>query len=103
MWLLVTVTLLLGSQAAAQDAPPNPFGVVEGFWLPDEACALGVGWERIIFSWAQHQPTSPDDWHTLNVDDRWLEAAHDCNREVVALLKDAPVWATDGIAGAGVP
>src|SRR5690606_23127401 len=79
------------------------FGVVEGFWFPDLTCALGAGWERIIFDWAQHQPEKPEDWHTLNVDDRWLKAANACNRDVVAILKNTPAWATDGIAGAGVP
>jgi hypothetical protein len=102
--MIAALVLLLGLQVSAQDTPPhNPFGVVEGFWLPDDVCDLGAGWERIIFSWAQHQPTGPDDWHTLNVDDRWLEAARNCNREVVALLKDVPAWATDGTPGAGVP
>ncbi|MBZ0303783.1 MAG: hypothetical protein K8J31_28845, partial [Anaerolineae bacterium] len=81
----------------------NPFGVVEGFWFPDVTCDLHAGWERIIFDWSQHQPTGPDDWHTLNVDDRWLKAANQCSREVVALLKNTPAWATDGTAGPGVP
>ena len=34
---------------------------------------------------------------------RWLKAANQCNREVVALLKNTPVWATNGTPGAGVP
>jgi hypothetical protein len=96
--------LLLGIRLTAQDTiPSNPFGVVEGFWLPNKVCELGVGWERIIFDWSQHQPNGPDDWYTLNVDDRWLKAAKDCNREVVAIFKHTPAWATDGTSGAGVP
>ncbi|MEZ4666802.1 MAG: hypothetical protein R3E39_02580 [Anaerolineae bacterium] len=83
--------------------PANNFGVVEGFWLPDQVCELGAGWERIIFDWSEHQPTGPDDWYTLNVDDRWLAAARACNREVVAIFKHTPAWATDGTPGAGVP
>lgn len=81
----------------------NPFGIIEGFWLPDEACELGSGWERIIFDWSQHQPNSPDDWNTLNVDDRWLKAANHCGREVVAVVKHTPAWATDGSPMIGVP
>jgi len=95
------IVALWPEPAAAQS--DNPFGVVEGFWFPDVTCELGVGWERIIFDWAQHQPTGPDDWHTLNVDDRWLKAANQCRREVVALLKHTPEWATDGTPGPGVP
>ena len=96
--------LLAGMPLSAQNTPPdNPFGVVEGFWLPDTVCELGAGWERIIFDWSQHQPNGPDDWYTLNVDDRWLKAAQDCNREVVAIFKHTPAWATDGTPGPGVP
>ncbi len=102
--MLLLLLLSLGNRQDLQaQGSENVFGVVEGFWLPDEVCGLGAGWERIIFDWAQHQPTSPDDWHTLNVDDRWLAAARDCNREVVALVTHTPAWATDGTPGAGVP
>jgi hypothetical protein len=70
--------------------------------LPCCSCCF-CRWERIIFDWSQHQPTGPDDWNTLNVDDRWLAAARECDREVVAVVKHTPQWATDGLAGAGVP
>lgn len=99
---LVLALLILGVTPVLAQGD-SVFGVVEGFWFPELTCELGAGWERIIFDWAQHQPTGPDDWHTLNVDDRWLKAANDCNREVVALLKHTPGWATDGTPGAGVP
>lgn len=105
LWLTLLClwcTLPVASDDSEEQAG-NIFGVVEGFWLPDVVCELNPGWERIIFDWAQHQPTSPDDWHTLNVDDRWLAAAHDCNREVVAIVKHTPDWATSGLPGAGVP
>lgn len=93
--------LLSLNLSAQQNA--SRFGVVEGFWFPDKTCEMGVGWERIIFDWAQHQPGSAEDWHTLNVDDRWLKAASSCNREVVAVIKHTPAWATDGATGVGVP
>ncbi|MCA9884190.1 MAG: hypothetical protein H6670_07295 [Anaerolineaceae bacterium] len=101
---VAALCLLVWIPASAQtDGTPNRFGIVEGFWYPDLTCELGVGWERIIFDWAQHQPTGPEDWHTLNVDDRWLKAADACNREVVAIFKNTPAWATDGTPGPGVP
>jgi hypothetical protein len=103
-WLALLMLPLIRVGAQTTNAPPySRFGVVEGFWLPDAACELGAGWERIIFDWAQHQPTGPDDWHTLNVDDRWLAAARDCSREVVAIFNHTPDWATDGTPGPGVP
>lgn len=92
--------------AAQEDLPgdaANPFGVVEGMWFPDLTCQLGVGWERIIFDWSQHQPNGADDWYTLSVDDRWLKAANACNREIVAIVKNVPAWATAGTPGPGVP
>lgn len=98
---LCAFVLMLSPVQARGDT--NPFGVVEGFWLADQVCELGAGWERIIFDWAQHQPTGTDDWHTLNIDDRWLKAASDCGREVVAIIQNTPDWATDGTPGAGVP
>ena len=82
---------------------PHLYGIVEGMWLPELTCELGVGWERLIFNWREHQPQSPDDWVTFQIDQRWLDAAQACDRQVVALLKDTPQWATDGLAGVGVP
>lgn len=102
--ILILLTAPAGAQeTAASFADANVFGVVEGFWLPDQVCELGAGWERIIFDWAQHQPDSADDWNFLNVDERWLTAARDCQREVVAVVKHTPAWATDGLPGPGVP
>ena len=105
--LLIGIWWILGPAQAQQieylSGERNRFGIVEGFWFPALTCDLGVGWERIIFDWSQHQPTGPEDWHTLNVDDRWLKLAALCDRQVVAILKNTPAWATDGIAGPGVP
>lgn len=105
MFRVVVIALLLGVllPAHAEQAPRSRFGIVEGFWFPELTCDLGAGWERIIFDWSQHQPSGPEDWNTLNVDDRWLKAASLCGREVVAILKNTPAWATDGIPMAGVP
>lgn len=103
--LIALLLLLPLISTQAQTSPPadNPFGVVEGFWFPDVTCELGVSWERLIFDWSHHQPEGPDDWYTLNVDDRWLKAADQCDREIVALLKVTPEWATDGVPAVGVP
>lgn len=99
------VLLALVGGVQAQDAvqPANRFGAVEAFLLPEQACALGLGWERIIFDWAQQQPDGPESWNPWNVPDEWLQAASACNREVVAVVKHTPAWATDGTPGIGVP
>lgn len=101
--LMLIVTLPASAQNIDLPDSTNRFGIIEGFWMPELACDLQADWERIIFDWAQHQPNSADEWHTLNVDDRWIKSASQCNREVVALLKNTPQWATDGTVGVGVP
>lgn len=103
MWLLFGSMIVTAQEIDTPFADQNVFGVIEAFWLPDAACELGAGWERIIFDWGQHQPDGADSWNTLNVDERWLTAAADCQREVVAVVKNTPAWATDGLPGAGVP
>ncbi|MFW6096890.1 MAG: hypothetical protein ACOC9Z_02380, partial [Chloroflexota bacterium] len=90
-WLLAAVllfTTLFAAPVAGEDAEPDRrFGVVSAFWLPEEAAALNLGWERILFYWSQIHPTGPDDWNTLHVMEEWLSEAQEQNREVVGLLK----------------
>ncbi len=103
--LLVFLLIISTFSTFAQESPPeNIFGIVEGMWLPELTCELNPGWERIIFDWRSHQPDGPDDWYGFfNIDDHWLQAASDCNREIVAVVKNTPAWATDGSPGAGIP
>lgn len=101
--LMICSAPSFGLAQDATEADSIIFGVIEAFWLPEAACELGAGWERIIFDWAQHQPTGIDDWNTLNVDERWLQTAQACDREVVAIVKATPAWATDGTPLIGVP
>ena len=92
------------SFAWAQDPPPDPrFGAVEAFRDPVAAAEAGVGWERILFYWSELQPNSPEDWNGYHVPDEWLAQAAAAGREVVAVLKHTPAWATDGPPGCGVP
>lgn len=109
--LFAPLVILLHPAAGTQADGPfathasNPqIGIVEGAWLPDLACGLGVGWERLIFDWSAHQPNGPDEYlGFLNIPDEWLMAADTCDREVIAVVKGVPAWATDGLPGAGVP
>jgi hypothetical protein len=79
------------------------FGAVEAFYRPDDALELGIGWDRIIFDWAQFQPTGPDDYNTDAVPEEWLVAAQRAGREVVGLLKSTPAWASDEGSIGAVP
>lgn len=104
--LLLSALFLLAAPDAQADEGEQPdprFGVVSAFWLPEEAAALDVGWERILFYWSQIQPEGPEDWNTLHVMEEWLVEAEAQNREVVGLLKNTPPWATDGVPYGGVP
>ena len=100
--VLALVVLLLPPLAAAASPTAQEvdgaqrFGVVEAYYRPDDARELGVGWERIIFDWAQFQPHSPLQFNTDAVPEAWLQEAHDAGREVVGLLKSTPRWASDG-------
>ena len=107
---LIVLLLLIGvvsswsrDTAVAQGAVDYRFGAVESFWAPNEAAALGVGWERILFYWSEIQPGGPDDWNTLHVREEWLTEARANGRTIVGLLKNTPPWATDDIPYAGVP
>ena len=103
--LLLWLVGWVGGRASAQaQSRPDPrFGAVEAFWAPDEAARVQLGWERILFFWSEIQPTGPEDWNTLHVDDRWLARAQADGREVVGVIKQTPAWATDGLPAAGVP
>ncbi|MDO8671485.1 MAG: hypothetical protein Q7O66_08665 [Dehalococcoidia bacterium] len=98
---LLAVLFFLTQMPAATSlgAPPDPppdrhFGAVESFWAPDQATEMGVGWERIIFSWKSLQPNSPDDWNPFYFPDAALAREIAGGREVVGLLISTPPWAS---------
>jgi hypothetical protein len=88
-----------------QTLPPDPrFGAVEAFYDPQAAQDLNLGWERIIFYWAELQRNGPnDEWNKFQVRDGWLAEAAAQGRQVVGLIENTPPWATDGQGGSGVP
>ena len=100
LWLGATLTV---AQNDEEQPPVDPrFGIIEAFWQPEDAAELNVGWDRILFYWNEIQPTGPDDWNTLHVLEEWLVDAQAHDRMVVGLLKNTPVWATDGEPFSGV-
>lgn len=101
--LFIGLTLTLAQPAGSAQAPDPRFGIVESFWVPEEAAALDAGWERILFYWREIQPTGPEDWNTLHVYEEWLRAAEQQGQPVIGLLKNTPLWATDANSEAGLP
>lgn len=69
------------------------FGVVEAF-RHEAARYLGIGWERLVFSWSHIQPNGPGDWRAdLYFPPHMLQRELDRGREVVGLLQFTPSWA----------
>ncbi len=96
--------LVIGSLAFQSMEKPDPrFGVAEAFWAPEDAAELGAGWERILFYWKEIQPEGPEDWNTLHVREEWLDEAASSGREVVGLLKNTAIWASEDGTEAGLP
>ncbi len=101
---LIALFCLLTPTTAIAQSPPDPrFGAVEAFRDPVSAAEAGVGWDRILFYWSELQPHGPDEWNGYHVPDDWLNQAASAGREVIAVLKHTPEWATDGLPGCGVP
>jgi len=83
---------------------PDPrFGAVEAFYDSQAAQDLNLGWERILFYWAELQSSQNADWNIFQVQDGWLADAAKHGRQVVGLIEKTPQWATDGRLGTGVP
>jgi hypothetical protein len=103
--VFIPFSILLANAAIYQEseAPDQRFGVAEAFWAPEDARELGVGWERILFYWKEIQPEGPDDWNTLHVREEWLAEAEQSGREVVGLLKNTALWASQDGTEASLP
>lgn len=97
--LIGLAALLLGAwpaDAQQQGAvAPSRFGVVEAYYRPADARDLRAGWERIIFEWPRFQPDGPHQYNLDAVPESWLRDARDAGREVVGLLKNTPLWASE--------
>lgn len=103
MGALLLAALAGGVSAQQNDAAEPVFGVIEAYYRPEEAAALGAQWDRIIFHWDAFQPTSADDWNPEGVRADYLTEAQAAGRQVVGLIKGTPVWASDSGTPGGVP
>ncbi|MEA3395880.1 MAG: hypothetical protein U9R05_00265, partial [Chloroflexota bacterium] len=100
---LLLVPLLRAVPANAGGIPDSRFGIIETYYAPAEASALGAGWTRVTFEWNQIQPHGPGDWVEFPVSDATLDAERAAGREVVGLLITTPGWATAQFGGKHVP
>ncbi|RMF32305.1 MAG: hypothetical protein D6759_08680 [Chloroflexi bacterium] len=99
---LVLFSTVLAGPVVAGGPPDRRFGVIESYDAPAAATALGAGWTRIPFRWAEIQPTGNQEWIPPISDDA-LAAEIAAGREPVGMLVTTPAWATDLGIGPGVP
>lgn len=97
LFLLIAALCVRGIPASAQKPvlkPSQRFGAVESYYLPDDAAAIGIGWDRMVFEWRNFQPNGPTEFVTTSIATRWLDDARKSGRQIVGLIKNAPKWAT---------
>ena len=103
--ILLTPTLSAASTTKfpfSEGPPDRRFGVVETYDAPAAATAMGAGWTRIPFLWAQMQPNGTHEW-TPPISDEALTLEIAQGRQPVGLVITTPGWATDVSIGPGVP
>lgn len=96
---LLTAVFISSATAAPAQRPSQAavdwrFGVIESYEAPAAANALGAGWTRVRFQWAQTQAGGPGSW-TPPVSDAQISGEIANGRTVVGLLIGVPDWAWD--------
>ena len=81
--VLIFIMLLLCGVSLQAQGEGVLFGVVEGYYRPDDAAALGVSWERTTFYWYNFQPSGPADFDPNAVQ---VDAALGAGRQVVGVI-----------------
>jgi len=104
--LLIMMLALTNSppEVAAQPQPvprDDPrFGAVQAINAPDPAVQAGVRWERIIFPWADMQPSSPDQLLQGYYTDAQIDGEVRRGVALVGVVVYTPAWAaTDASKG----
>jgi hypothetical protein len=83
--------------------PDRRFGVVETYDDTRSASAIGAGWTRVRFPWADLQPNGDGEWNDAFFTDAMLAAELAAGREVVGMIVNAPFWALQDGGVPGVP
>lgn len=81
---------------ATSDLDPR-FGIVEGFRQPSVMADIGAGWDRVVLSWADVQPTGPGDFSWLGRTIPQRELSQELSRGVTfaGVLQFTPTWAAE--------
>ncbi len=89
--------------STVQAIPDRRFGVVETYDDPASAAAIGAGWTRVRFPWADLQPNNDGEWNNAFFTDEMLAAEIAAGREVVGMIVNTPFWALNDASVPGVP
>jgi len=83
-------------------APTTPLiqdhrlGIVQTYDAPEVATAVGAGWTRVYFSWANLQPNGAgSEFNPYYFPSEVMEQELQANRELVGLLIQTPAWASE--------
>lgn len=109
--LIIAIASILGSlfasafsfQPSSLTIPDRRFGVIETYADPASASAIGAGWTRVRFPWADLQPNNDGEWNDAFFTDETLAAELSAGREVVGMIVNTPYWALNDAAVPGVP
>lgn len=97
------LALALPPASTAQIIPDRRFGVVETYDDPAAAAAIGAGWTRVRFPWADLQPNNDGEWNNTFFSDETLANEIAAGREVVGMIVNTPFWALNDASVPGVP
>jgi hypothetical protein len=106
MLALVAVLAATGakSRVSAQEVVIDErFGAVDAHLDPNGAAESRVGWERVTFDWGLMEPGPSTGVLNTGLEQEWFTDARSSGREIVGLLINTPVWATEGRPDIGVP
>ncbi|MBI5565355.1 MAG: hypothetical protein HY870_10680 [Chloroflexi bacterium] len=101
--LIIVLFGLIVAPLAAAGIPDRRFGAIDTFDDPKAASALGAGWTRVRFPWADLQPNNDGEWNDAFFTEAQLNAELAAGREVVGLIVNTPSWALEDGSIPGVP
>ncbi|MGB0388608.1 MAG: hypothetical protein ACPGWR_27625 [Ardenticatenaceae bacterium] len=94
--------LLVNGQASTLPTPTTPLiqdhrlGIVQAYDAPEVATAVGAGWTRVYFSWANLQPNGAgSEFNPYYFPSEVMKRELEANRELVGVLIQTPAWASE--------
>ncbi|MDB5077491.1 MAG: exported protein of unknown function [Chloroflexi bacterium] len=96
----------IAARADLQNSLNSRFGVVEAWRAPQQAAAIGVGWERLTLWWKALQPDGPNSWNAFATGhDGYINRELAAGRKLAGELINTPDWAAANLSqhGSSIP